>query len=92
MKAVEKGDIHYQELIARMEKWIAVLDASQGATHLPAADLYWYIEKLQEVKLLLEGISIRNRSDLKDPLEELCSIILCKLAHDQVDHQQRKSA
>jgi hypothetical protein len=72
-----------------MEKWIAHLDASQDATHVPASDLYWYIEKLQEVKLLVEGITLRDRLDLKPPLIELSDTIIARLDRDE-NHQREK--
>jgi hypothetical protein len=72
-----------------MEKWIAYLDASQGVTHVATSDLYWYIEKLQEVKLLVEGITQRDRFDLKSPLIELSYTILVRLERDE-GHQREK--
>jgi len=86
---VNEGDYQYWVLIERMEKWIAYLDASQDATHIPISDLYWYIEKLQEVKLLVESITTRNRFDLKPMLVELSSTVLARLERDEVPQREK---
>lgn len=86
---MNEGNFQYWDLIDRMEKWITYLDASQGATHIPTGDLYWYIQKLQEVKLLVESITTRNRIDLRPVLIDLSSTILVRLEKDQVYQREK---
>ena len=86
---MNEGNFQFWELIDRMEKWIAYLDASQGATHIPTGDLYWYIEKLQEVKLLIERVTTMNRFDLRPVLIDLSHTILTRLEKDESNHREK---
>ena len=76
-----------------MEKLIARLEDFQGEYHVSmGADLYWYIQKLQEVNLLMEGVIFRKRNDLKQRLDELCATISLRLEKDEDNIQHRRSA
>lgn len=87
----QKGQ--YQVLIERMEKLIVTLDFQQGEYRTPmSVDLYWYIQKLQEVELMVDGINNRQRSDLRIPLDELCANIMLKLEKDEEQFRHRRSA
>ena len=86
-------ELQYRLLIGRMEKLIARLEDFQGEHHVSmGADLYWYIQKLQEVELLMDGVIFRNRSDLKQRLDELCATISFRLKKDEDNIQHRRSA
>jgi hypothetical protein len=86
-------EIQYRLLIERMEKLITRLDSFQGKHRVSmGADLYWYIQKVQEVELLLEGVAFRNREDLRKRLDELCSVITFRLEKDEESIQHRRSA
>lgn len=87
----QKGQ--YQMLIERMEKLIVTLDVHQGEYRTPTSvDLYWYIQKLQEVELMVDGITNRQRSDLRIPLDELCASIVLRLEKDEEQFGHRRSA
>ena len=86
-------ELQYRLLIGRMEKLIARLEDFQGEYHVSmGADLYWYIQKLQEVNLLMEGVIFRKRNDLKQRLDELCATISLRLEKDEDNTQHRRSA
>jgi hypothetical protein len=86
-------EVQYRLLIERMEKLIARLDTFQGKHRMSmGADLYWYIQKLQEVELLVEGVAFRNREDLKKRLDELCTQIRFRLEKDEEWLEHRRSA
>ena len=86
-------ELQYRLLIGRMEKLIARLEDFQGEYHVSmGADLYWYIQKLQEVNLLMEGVIFRKRNDLKQRLDELCATISLRLEKDEDNIQHRRSA
>lgn len=88
----EEGN-QYNVLIKRMEKLIIHLDIRQGELRIPVdVDLYWYIQKLKEVELLVEGVTIRQRDDLRRPLDDLCASILFKLKKDEERFDHRRSA
>jgi hypothetical protein len=76
-----------------MEKLITDLDIRQGEHRMPiGADLYWYIQKLQEIELMIDGVLNRQRNDLKQPLEDLCTIIMFRLEKDEERLGHRRSA
>lgn len=86
-------ELQYRVLIERMEKLITQLDNFQGEHRMPmGADLYWYIQKLQEVELLMDSVIFRNRSDLKQRLDELCATISFRLEKDEDNILHRRSA
>jgi hypothetical protein len=86
-------EVQYRLLIERMEKLITRLDTFQGKHRMSmGADLYWYIQKLQEVELLVEGVAFRNREDLKKRLDELCTQICFRLEKDEEWLEHRRSA
>jgi hypothetical protein len=83
----------YDVLIERMEKLIVTLDIHQGEYRTPTrVDLYWYIQKRQEVELMVDGILNRQRSDLRIPLDELCASITSRLDKDEEQFGRRRSA
>ena len=83
----------YKVLVERMEKLITRLDIYQGKYHVSmGADLYWYIQKLQEVELLMEGVMLRKRNDLRQRLDELCAAIAFRLEKDEERIEHRRSA
>lgn len=86
-------ELQYRVLIERMEKLITCLDNLQGEHRMTmGADLYWYIQKLQEVELLMEGVMFRDRNDLKQRLDELCATVSFRLEKDEYIIQHRRSA
>lgn len=95
MRKVVSKELEYQYrvLIERMEKLITRLDTYQGEHHVSmGADLYWYIQKLQEIELLTESVLLRNRVDLKQQLDELCATITFRLEKDEDRIEHRRSA
>lgn len=79
----EKQQYH-DVLIDRVEKLIEELEIVQQKYRVTiGVDLYWYIQKLQEFKLVREQLSLRQNQLLQDYMESISNQLLLRLDADE---------
>ena len=74
----------YDVLISRVERLVDELETYQEKCRVTiGVDLYWYIQKLQEFKLVREQLAMQKRPPLEQYLETVSTQLIFRLAADE---------